>query len=66
MYKMNKEVLKIQLCSIMIWRFCPRYFRERKMSVTENDSAKIVQYFAKDASLATQKTNEHHIAKTQR
>lgn len=36
------------------------------MSVAENDSAKMVQYLAKDASLATQKTNEHQTAKTQR
>lgn len=62
MYKINKEVLKIQLCSIKIWCFCPRDFRERKMSVGESDSAKIVQYLAKDAFATTQKTNEHQIA----
>lgn len=63
MYKMNKEVLKIQLYGIKIWYFCSRYFRERKMSVAESDSAKIVQYLAKDVSLATQKTSEHQIHK---
>lgn len=33
-----------------------------KMSVGESDSAKIVQYLAKDAFATTQKTNEHQIA----
>lgn len=32
------------------------------MSVGESDSAKIVQYLAKDAFATTQKTNEHQIA----